>query len=308
MAGPAGMRALVPFSQTSTPPARVYLASLAESGRASMTSALKTVAEIVAPGIAWEFFPWHQIRSEHIAAINVQLIKRYQPRSTNKILAAVRGVLKACWRMKLIETDDYQRTIDSVRGQRVNNHVSTGRALSEPELEKLVAAGDAQEAAIVVAMARGGLRRVEITTVSRDAYDLRDGALKIKRKGGKIGIVYLAPGWKEVMDQWWTQAPGVDKNNVNRPLFHNQHGKPLNILAVSRLIDKIAERAGIRFTPHDLRRTFATDLLAAGADLETVRDLMGHESIQTTAIYDRRGEDSKRKAVAMIGRGLKRGR
>ena len=68
--------------------------------------------------------------------------------------------------------------------------------------------------------------------------------------------------------------------------------------AVYFILSQRAEQAGVKaFSPHDLRRTFAGDLLDAGADLSTVQKLMGHASSNTTAGYDRRDAKSKRVAV-----------
>jgi hypothetical protein len=94
-------------------PAAVFLARLAPGSRPAMRQALDMVSDILSSGTATvETFPWHQLRYQHTGAAKAALLERYQPRSVNKILAALRGVLKEAFRLELMSAEDYHRAVD----------------------------------------------------------------------------------------------------------------------------------------------------------------------------------------------------
>jgi site-specific recombinase XerD len=76
---------------------------------------------------------------------------------------------------------------------------------------------------------------------------------------------------------------------------------PMTAQALYNLLTRRGQAAGIKdFSPHDMRRTFCGDMLAAGADIAVVAKLMGHASVNTTARYDRRPEQAKKAASGLL--------
>jgi integrase len=114
-------------------------------------------------------------------------------------------------------------------------------------------------------------------------------------------LVYLTGGAKQAVDDWLAL-----RGSAEGPLLTSTHrrgtiyNRRLAGTAIYETLRQRARQAGIqRFTPHDLRRTFISDLLDAGADLVSVSKLAGHDDPNTTARYDRRGERAKMKAASL---------
>lgn len=289
-------------------PAAIYLASLKPTGRRSMLIVLNVMAALLSNGKQNAFtLAWHELRYQHTAALRTALQERYKPATANKAISALRRVLKEAWRLGLIGAEEYARAADikAIKGQRLPR----GRALKGGELSALlnVCAKDGsplgfRDAALVAVLYASGLRRSEVVKLDLKDYDEETGALTILGgKGGKDRIAYLGTGSEIMAD--WLGLRGRSAGPLFLPIRRGGHIKPqrLNEQSVLDILKKRGDEAGLKaFSPHDMRRTFISDLLDAGADIATVQKLAGHADVQTTARYDRRGEATKKQAAGKL--------
>lgn len=307
----AARRALAPVKPLPADqhPAMVYVAGLAQGSRRTMKSALEKVAGLLTSGRCTAItLPWQNLRFQHTSAIRAAVSDMFSVGYARKILCAVRGVLKAAWRLQLIETEDYRRAIDlaPIKGETLPK----GRALSGGEIRALFQAcaehngiAGARDAALLAVLYGTGLRRSECVALDLSDYNASNGELRIRSgKGNKQRLVYLSDGGTEALGTW------LDfRGNDPGPLFvaltpgHRLTARRLDSQAIRDILLKRARQAGTpAAAPHDMRRTFISDLLDAGADSITVQKLAGHANVATTARYDRRGEETKRKASQLI--------
>jgi integrase/recombinase XerD len=292
-------------------PAAVYLATLAPGSRRTMRDALNVVAGILTHGRCdLQTLDWSAIRYQHAQAVRTALAERYAPANANKHLAALRGVLREAWRLGLLPAEELHRATDlaPVKGETLPQ----GRALSRGELRALFAAcgadtspAGARDAALFSVLYGAGLRRSEAVLLDLSDFNDETGELRV-RSGKRIRdrLVYATNGGRRALQTWLEHrghAPGPLFLAVNKAGVIASTGRRLSAQSVYDALAKRAEEAGVaRFSPHDLRRTFISDLLDLGADISTVQALAGHANVQTTARYDRRGEKAKRRAAEML--------
>ena len=290
-------------------PAHVYIARLGSGSRRTMTEALNTIAAIVTSSRAdLETMPWAALRYQHTAAVRAVLMEKYKPSTANKMLAALRGVLKESWRLGYMTAEDYHRAADvpTIKSQTLPR----GRALASGEIAALMGAcgrdsapAGIRDAALIAVLYGAGLRRSESVGLDLVDYNVETGELAIRgAKGRKDRLGYASNGSADALKDWLV-VRGTDPG----PLFCNiNKGGRITIhrmtdQAVLHILRKRANEAGVAsFSPHDLRRSFISDLLDAGADISTAQQLAGHSNVQTTARYDRRGEATKRKAAELL--------
>jgi len=137
-----------------------------------------------------------------------------------------------------------------------------------------------------------GLRVSELTKLNRDQINLDTQEFSIKGKGNKVRLVFIS----DTAASWLKRYLAARKDNY-RPLFIRysrdrseiKQGEKMRLTprSVERIVKKYSKKAGLPFDahPHTLRHSFATDLLIQGADLRSVQEMLGHESIRTTQVY-----------------------
>lgn len=286
-------------------PAAVYLSGLNMGSRPTMRGALNAIAALLTGGECDAMtLDWSALRYRHTAAVRTALLENHAPATANKMLCAMRRVLKEALRLDLIDPVDYAKAID-VPSIKVNKALR-GRALSMNEIIALMrvcqedeTSQGVRDAALIAILRGAGLRRSE--SVNLDLQDFNhNGALQIREgKGGKDRTVYLPTGAVAVVEDWLSFR-GTEAGPLLCPIRKGGavELRRMTPQAVLLILRKRAEEAKIEsFSPHDFRRTFCSDLFDSGTDIVTVQKLAGHSSPITTSKYDRRGEEPLRRAV-----------
>ncbi len=289
-------------------PASVYLSGLSEGSRRTIRYSLNTIASLLTNGDCdADTLDWSMLRYHHTAAVRVALLQKLAPVTANKMLSALRRVLLEAYRLGLMAADDYQKAVDFPNIQ--GSPELRGRSLDSTEIKALLgtcgeeSVMDIRDAAIMVMLRGTGIRRSELVKLELRDFDGSTGEVLVRKgKRGKSRRVYL-PFDTISYIQRWLGVRGEEEGCLFCRIHRGGHLK-LGILhsdTVWRIIQKRAKMAGIEsFSPHDFRRTFCSDLLDAGVDIVTVQKLVGHSSPTTTAKYDRRGEETKRRAVQVL--------
>lgn len=142
---------------------------------------------------------------------------------------------------------------------------------------------EARDRAMLALLYAGGLRISEALSLTPEM--LARDPLLIKGKGGKERLVPLLPAVREALSDYVTACPFHLPDR--EPLFRGVKGGPLSARIVQLLMERLRGALNLpeTATPHALRHSFASHLLANGADLRVIQDLLGHASLSTTQVY-----------------------
>lgn len=152
----------------------------------------------------------------------------------------------------------------------------------------------ARDRAIMETLYSTGMRVSELVALNMDDVDFLGEVVHIRGKGKKERIAPISSSALQIIQHYMEFRSRRAQSNPNfdpKVLFVNKHGRRLSTRSVRRKMDKYLKMAGLdpNISPHTLRHSFATHMLNNGADLRSVQELLGHQSLSTTQIYTHLG-------------------
>ena len=220
---------------------------------------------------------------EHIAARAGKISKRSQAR----LLSSLKEFFDWC----IVEGERKDNPCDAVDFPKLGQYLP--EVLSVEEVEAIMDSVDlrspsgVRDRAILELLYGCGLRVSELCGLRISQVYLNEGFVRVVGKGDKERLVPLGEPAADAFRAWLDIRPEPAEAAYQDSAFLNLRGTPLSRVSVFKMIKKQALLAGVdkEISPHSFRHSFATHLIAGGADLRIVQEMLGHESILTTEIY-----------------------
>jgi integrase/recombinase XerC len=235
--------------------------------------------------------------SEHIISADTEYLRsflaylaesNYSPATMARKIATLRSFYKWLERNGCIETNP----MTLIRTPRQKRRLP--KAIGVEDIEKLLSAPNdktllgARDRAIMETLYSTGIRVSELVGINFGDIDETGQAIIIRGKGRKERIVPLGTHAMSAISHYLRVIlENKISNESEDPLFINKHSTRLSTRSVRRKVSKYLEQVGLdpSISPHTLRHSFATHLLDNGADLRSVQELLGHQSLSTTQVY-----------------------
>lgn len=220
---------------------------------------------------------------EYIASRAGKLSKRSQAR----LLSSLKAFFDWC----IVEGERKDNPCDAVDFPKLGQYLP--EVLSVEEVEAIMDSVDlrspsgVRDRAILELLYGCGLRVSELCGLSISHVYLDEGFVRVVGKGDKERLVPLGEPASDTFRAYLDVRPLPAQAAYQDTAFLNLRGTPLSRVSVFKMIKKQALLAGVdkEISPHSFRHSFATHLIAGGADLRVVQEMLGHESILTTEIY-----------------------
>lgn len=205
-----------------------------------------------------------------------------KPNSVHLFLSCLSAFFNFCL------AEDYMDTVVIKKRWRPKRPQSLPKFLNEQEYARVKLVAETlplRDRAIVLFLFSSGCRRSEVSNLTVQEIDLEKRTAEVKGKGKKIRHVHFSVECALVLKDY-LRTRSHDKTDS---LFMSRFGLPLQASGIYFITKKLGRKVGLKQSlhPHCCRHTFATNMLAKGADLEFIADEMGHADLNTTRVYAR---------------------
>jgi integrase/recombinase XerC len=249
----------------------------------------------------------HRVIREYLGYLHDQQL---QKSSMARKLAALRSFLKFCARegmvrenaARLVATPKLPKRVPSILSAEEMNEFLDGLARVQAPQAKRRPARSLQAAqasatlllqrdrAILELLYASGLRVSELTGLNVEDVDRQEHMLRVVGKGNKERIIPYGSKAEEAIERYWpirAKLLGRSRGKDARAVFLNYEGRRMGNRSVARVVKKYVRLMNVNgdLHPHSLRHAFASHLLADGADLRAIQELLGHSSLSTTQRY-----------------------
>jgi integrase/recombinase XerC len=216
--------------------------------------------------------------------------QNYTKSTTARKLATLRSFYKFLMRRGLVSVNP----LSTIRTPKQEKRLP--KCLDLDQVQRLLEApgdGDllsARDKAMLEVLYSSGIRVSELVELEMADLDLTEGILRVRGKGRKDRLTPIGSQAIKAVQRYFELRKSDSRCNASQHgarVFLNKHGSTLSTRSVRRKLDKYLVAAGLDpgISPHTLRHSFATHLLNNGADLKSVQELLGHQSLSTTQVY-----------------------
>ena len=207
--------------------------------------------------------------------------------SISRKLSSIRGLYNYLVREDIIKENHFNKI------QNPKRELYLPKFLKDEELDKIFSVcnynnpTEERDTLIIELLYATGVRVSELVNIKIKDINREEKLIKVLGKGNKERMVIYNNHTKKALDTYLKDGYNYFNKKSSEYLILNKNGNKLSERYIREIINKKVSQASldIKISPHTLRHTFATDILENGADLMTVKELLGHESLNTTSIY-----------------------
>lgn len=212
---------------------------------------------------------------------------KYKNSSIARIISSLRSFYNYLVEKELVESNIFKRVKNPKIEKKLPNYLNIVEV--EELLDKFNSTDPVliKEELIFEIIYSTGIRVSELSDLKINNINFQDKTILVRGKGSKERIVCYGEVLAKYLDLYLDKSRNTFLKEENGYLLLNKQGNKMSAASIEKALDDLLKRLSSkhRVTPHELRHTFATHMLDNGADLRTIQELLGHESLKTTQIY-----------------------